>query len=77
MLHAGDAGALERVKTTFIEDNAGRAFEFMVEDLSKERTSRGLKSVEDAWKGTWRMSPLRLCVLFTRGSCTSCMASLT
>lgn len=41
---------LEDQKTRFIEDNAGRAFEFMVEDCNKERAKRGLPPVEEAWK---------------------------
>lgn len=33
------------------QDNAGRAFEFMVEDIDKDREGQGLPSMEEAWKG--------------------------
>ena len=40
---------------THTQDNAGRAFEFMVEDIDKDRASKGLPSVEEAWTGGWVM----------------------
>lgn len=33
------------------QDNAGRAFEFMVEDIDKQREAQGLPTMEEAWKG--------------------------
>ncbi|KAM3570178.1 hypothetical protein VYU27_007741, partial [Nannochloropsis oceanica] len=48
-LPVDDPAALQSFKQEFIENNAGRAFEFMVEDINKEREGKGLSTVEEAW----------------------------
>jgi len=42
---------LETVKTNFIQDNAGRAFELMVEDVDAQLKSLGKPGVEEQWSG--------------------------
>ena len=42
---------LEGLMPEFIRDNAGKAFEFMVENVNKNRKEAGLCTVEEAFSG--------------------------
>lgn len=53
----------------FVRDNAGKAFEFMVDSINEERKSAGMMSIEDMFTGKigynvvcsyggWRPSPV-------------------
>uniref|UniRef100_A0A7S4DMW4 Uncharacterized protein n=1 Tax=Lotharella globosa TaxID=91324 RepID=A0A7S4DMW4_9EUKA len=45
-----DASKLEQEKLAWIQDNAGKAFEFMLEDCEKARAEAGLKSIAETQK---------------------------
>eukprot|EP00472_Partenskyella_glossopodia_P005201 CAMPEP_0197541402 /NCGR_PEP_ID=MMETSP1318-20131121/67138_1 /TAXON_ID=552666 /ORGANISM="Partenskyella glossopodia, Strain RCC365" /LENGTH=327 /DNA_ID=CAMNT_0043100569 /DNA_START=920 /DNA_END=1903 /DNA_ORIENTATION=- len=45
-----DGGALEEMKVPWMQNNAGKAFEFMLEALEKERASAGLEPIETVRK---------------------------
>ena len=51
------------------QDNAGRAFEFMVEDIDKDRAAKGLPSAEEAWKGACVRCVGRFVVVIMVGLC--------
>jgi len=46
-----DEEKLEEIKRSFIEENAGRAFEFMVDDTDEERKSLGMGLIGDNHRG--------------------------
>lgn len=51
---------LDSLMPEFVRDNAGKAFEFMVDSVDEERKAAGLISVQDMFAGE---SPVRrLCV---------------
>eukprot|EP00470_Lotharella_oceanica_P003267 CAMPEP_0170166972 /NCGR_PEP_ID=MMETSP0040_2-20121228/501_1 /TAXON_ID=641309 /ORGANISM="Lotharella oceanica, Strain CCMP622" /LENGTH=333 /DNA_ID=CAMNT_0010404841 /DNA_START=83 /DNA_END=1084 /DNA_ORIENTATION=+ len=49
-LVGAEAKKLEQDKLPWMQDNAGKAFEFMLEDCEKERAAKGLKSIAETRK---------------------------
>lgn len=47
--------SLEGLMPEFVRDNAGKAFEFMVESTNNERKSGGLPSIEEMFAGEWTL----------------------
>lgn len=42
---------LESLMPEFVRDNAGKAFEFMVEVVDEERKAAGMKSIQEVFAG--------------------------